>query len=236
MDVHHSAASQTRPVDDRRMLRRTLLVIAAWNLIGNLVLPSGWYIPANLAVAGCMVAVSRRSGFSWEDLGLSAANATSGLRLGMTAGLVILIVLALGLAIPGLENVMAADRVATDSSFDRWFVPLIRIPLGTVVMEEVLFRGVLLAALMRRHSVRTSVAASALVFGVWHVVPALETSTGSSLAVATAVAGTVAITTAAGVLFALLRLRSRSLIAPMLAHWATNGLAYATALIALRRT
>ncbi len=210
------------------MLRRTLLVIAAWNLIGNLVLPSGWYIPANLAVAGCMVAVSRRSGFSWEDLGLSAAKATSGLRLGMTAGLVILVVVGVGGGFP-------AWRTGPRGRHRQLFAGGAPFCWGGGG-GGVLFRGVLLAALMRRHSVRTSVAASALVFGVWHVVPALETSTGSSLAVATAVAGTVAITTAAGVLFALLRLRSRSLIAPMLAHWATNGLAYATALIALRRT
>jgi membrane protease YdiL (CAAX protease family) len=40
------------------------------------------------------------------------------------------------------------------------------------------------------------------------------------------VLGTIAATTAAGIVFALLRLRSGSLLAPVLAHVATNSFAY----------
>ena len=40
------------------------------------------------------------------------------------------------------------------------------------------------------------------------------------------VAGTVSLTTAAGLAFVWLRLRSNSLVAPALAHVATNSLAY----------
>ena len=45
--------------------------------------------------------------------------------------------------------------------------------------------------------------------------------------------GTIAVTTVAGVLFAWLRLRSGSLVAPILAHIATNSFAYVGALVAL---
>ena len=46
---------------------------------------------------------------------------------------------------------------------------------------------------------------------------------GRRARLAVAVAGTVLFTTAAGVLFAELRRRSGSLLAPMLLHWATNA-------------
>jgi membrane protease YdiL (CAAX protease family) len=43
------------------------------------------------------------------------------------------------------------------------------------------------------------------------------------------VAGTVLFTAVAGVVFAELRRRSGSIVAPMLLHWATNGLAVVAA-------
>ena len=43
------------------------------------------------------------------------------------------------------------------------------------------------------------------------------------------VLGSVAVTFAAGLIFCWLRLRSRSLIAPVVAHFATNGLALTVA-------
>jgi membrane protease YdiL (CAAX protease family) len=43
----------------------------------------------------------------------------------------------------------------------------------------------------------------------------------------------VVVTAVAGVIFAVLRVWSRSVVAPMLAHWATNSLGYAAAVLAL---
>jgi membrane protease YdiL (CAAX protease family) len=47
------------------------------------------------------------------------------------------------------------------------------------------------------------------------------------------VLGAIAVTFVAGLLFCWLRLRSRSLIAPVMAHAATNGLALAVAWFAV---
>jgi hypothetical protein len=47
------------------------------------------------------------------------------------------------------------------------------------------------------------------------------------------VAGTIAVTTVAGGLFAYLRMRSGSLIAPIFGHIATNSFAYIAALVVL---
>jgi len=48
------------------------------------------------------------------------------------------------------------------------------------------------------------------------------------------VLGSVTVTFVAGLVFCWLRLRSRSLIAPVMAHCATNGLALAVAWLTIR--
>jgi membrane protease YdiL (CAAX protease family) len=53
----------------------------------------------------------------------------------------------------------------------------------------------------------------------------------AALTVAVAVAGTLVATTIAGVGFAWLRVRSQSLVAPIVAHIATNSLTFAAAWI-----
>ncbi len=51
---------------------------------------------------------------------------------------------------------------------------LVRIPLGTALAEELLFRGALLGLFMRRHRAGTAVALSSALFGLWHVSPTLS--------------------------------------------------------------
>jgi membrane protease YdiL (CAAX protease family) len=123
------------------------------------------------------------------------------------------------------------------------YLALVRVPLGTVLVEETLFRGVLLGLGLTRWSPRLAVAASSVAFGLWHILPARQVTSftpateamagdpaGRAVGVAAAVAGTAL----AGLVFCWLRLRSRSLLAPALAHWACNGLGYTLAFLVLR--
>lgn len=117
----------------------------------------------------------------------------------------------------------------------------IRIPVGTVLLEETAFRGVVPALARRRVGVVGSYVIASLLFGLWHVVPALsleevnpvtarvlgEGLTGKISAVALAVGGTFL----AGLWLSFLRHRSASLLAPILAHVATNSIGYTTAWI-----
>jgi uncharacterized protein len=74
---------------------------------------------------------------------------------------------------------------------------------------------------------------SSMLFGLWHVVPALGGGPANDAltgAVGSGVMGTilgvlatVIFTTAAGVVLCYLRQRSDSLLAPILLHWAANG-------------
>ena len=116
---------------------------------------------------------------------------------------------------------------------------LVRIPVGTVLWEEVAFRGVLFAVLARFLLVRAAKGIGAVVFGLWHVRPTLGGLDTNDLADGTAARiGAVALvcagTAVAGVLFTWLRLRSGSLLAPALLHLATNTLGTVAAAAAHR--
>ena len=114
--------------------------------------------------------------------------------------------------------------------------------LLTAIPEEFAFRGVLLGSALRLWGPwRASLITSAL-FGLWHIEPTLHTmSDNRAVAGASATAGgqillvlgSIAVTFLAGLVFCWLRLRSRSLIAPVMAHAATNGLALAVAWFAV---
>ena len=115
------------------------------------------------------------------------------------------------------------------------------VPLATVVFEEVAFRGVLWALFEAAHGALWATVVSALLFGLWHVLPAVDGARQNSPTSEVAraehlrqVAGTVAFTALAGVVFGVLRDQSGSLLAPALLHWATNGLGIVAAALAWR--
>jgi uncharacterized protein len=212
-----------------------LVAIAATDLLTTrLEPPHSDAILKILIVAGFLTWARGFAGLSWEELGLARSDAGAGLRLGAAAALIIAAGIAVLVAVPATRSYFQSNRVAGDSGAQRVLEPLVWIPLGTVVFEEVIFRGVLLGVLMRSGSRLRAVVVTSVAFGFWHLPPALTDARGhDAISAFGVVAGTIAITTVAGVLFARLRLRSRSLVAPMLGHVATNSFAYVGALIAL---
>ena len=109
---------------------------------------------------------------------------------------------------------------------------LVRIPAGTVVLEEVAFRGVLPA-------LGVPVLAAAVAFGLWHVVPTNRTLDTNRLAAApatraAALLAAVAVTTVAGLGFHLLRDQSGGLLAPALVHAALTSTATVASFVVLR--
>jgi membrane protease YdiL (CAAX protease family) len=106
------------------------------------------------------------------------------------------------------------------------------------VAEELVFRSAVLGIGLRRTSTARAVALSSFAFGCWHVRSARrahEANAATATIAARAggqratVAATVIATTAAGVGFALLRLRTRSVVAPIIVHAALNAAAFAGA-------
>lgn len=114
-------------------------------------------------------------------------------------------------------------------------IAFVRIPLGTIVFEEVVFRGVLWAMFSRLMSPLHVILATATLFGIWHVLPSLHLASANSgvsdvvggaggAGTVLAVVGAVALTAVGGVVFGEVRRRSGSLLASVGMHWAINGL------------
>ena len=110
--------------------------------------------------------------------------------------------------------------------------------LLTAIPEEFAFRGVLLGSALKRWRPWRASLVTSVLFGLWHIAPTLHTMSdnhvfrgeaGSVAGQALLVLGAVLVTSGAGLVFCWLRLRSGSLIAPVLAHAATNGLALTVA-------
>jgi membrane protease YdiL (CAAX protease family) len=120
----------------------------------------------------------------------------------------------------------------------------VRIPLGTVAFEELLFRGVVLGLLLRRRPIWLAASISAVLFGLWHVIPAFDainTNPAGDLvegpiAVAASVLGTVGFTGLVGYGFIWLRFRGNSLLTPILAHIATNSLGFVAGWLVVSRS
>jgi membrane protease YdiL (CAAX protease family) len=116
------------------------------------------------------------------------------------------------------------------------------IPLGTVLPEELAFRGLVLTLLGRRYGVLSGTLLSSGLFGLWHIGASLGGGPanaaivgvvgGDAAGTVTRVIATVVFTTLGGVVLCWLRLRSNSLLAPVLAHWTVNALGVIVALVA----
>jgi membrane protease YdiL (CAAX protease family) len=215
--------------------------LVAWN---NVVVPAlpgrpASAVAANVAATGVLLAGARWSGLAWAELGLARSRLPAGARWGGVCAALVLVAYAVALAVPALRPLLADARAEGLDGPAVAVRALVRVPLGTVVWEEVAFRGVLLAVACRLLPLRAAVALSCAVFGLWHVRPTLSglaanDLAGGLLATGTAVLLTVLWTAAAGLLFAWLRLRSGSLLAPVLLHLATNSLGVLAAAAATR--
>lgn len=210
----------------------TALGLGVYNVVLHRRIPRRWHLPANLAAAGGLFWAGRRAG-----LDLGRGRAASGIRLGLGASAVVAGTVAAASAAPRLRPLFADERVRADSRREMAYESLARIPVGTAVFEEVAFRGVLPGLIARTTTEPVAVGLSSVLFGLWHVLPALDNHGGSGTAdhlgrLPTA-ATTIALTAGAGLGFAWLRQRSGSLIAPVLTHAALNSAAYLAAQVAL---
>lgn len=199
----------------RRRLAIAVAVVATYAVVRRVVLPGDWHFAANVGVAVLLVAAARAAGYSNAELGTERRSVAAGLRWGLGAMGVIGAVLAVAAMIPAARGWFEHDG-ADLATGELLVKALWTIPVGTAMVEELIFRAVVLAAAMRALGTSRGVMMSAVIFGLWHIPPIF----GDGPA---AVLGTVAATTAAGVAFALVRLRARSVLAPMLAHVATNS-------------
>ena len=212
--------------------------LMAWNTVINRAVPSPAYVPVNLAAAGLSLASARSRRVPAADLGLGRDRVGRGLRVGLAAAAPVAAAVALGAAVPATRRWFLDERGTTGGAGYALYHTLVRIPLGTAVAEEALFRGALLGLLTQRHPRARAVAVSSALFGCWHVLPTRDTLALNPLGATVgdgpartggAVLASVAVTALAGLGFSWLRFRGDSVVAPMVAHAALNGSTFAAA-------
>jgi membrane protease YdiL (CAAX protease family) len=216
--------TRTRRLDPRVAVAATVGLLGVYQQARRHLIPDEFHDLTNTSMIGVMAAVAATAGLSARDMGLTRDRLLAGLRLGgVVAGAVGTAVAAAGLL--GIDPLgLIGDRA--DASLGEMLVDVfVRIPVATVVFEELAFRGVLTPLLERATTPARAMVWSAALFGSWHV----SLPSSADVADLAGQVGTFAATAAAGAGFVYLRRRSGSLAAPMVAHWSTNGLAYAVA-------
>jgi membrane protease YdiL (CAAX protease family) len=219
-------------------------VLGLHNVVVHRLLPAPVDAALNLASAAGLTVFAARAGCSRGDLGIDPADAKSGLRLGLGAATVATGMVTVAAVLPASRRFFSDRRVADVGRGEAAYQLTVRIPLATALAEELLFRGALLALFRQRRSETTAVLWSSLLFGAWHVLPTIDDYHGNPASELLAdpgrgrrlaVLATALATAGAGVVFARLRLRSRSVLAPALAHAAVNVSAYLAARHAVNR-
>ncbi|MQA83731.1 MAG: CPBP family intramembrane metalloprotease [Streptosporangiales bacterium] len=213
------------------MLAVVIAVLVAANLVNNWFAARAYLLTCVLA-SGVLLALARAAGLSWTDLGLGVDHLGGGLRWGAVAAAAVVAGYAAAAALPPTRRLLLDRRVADLNARDVLYRALVRVPLGTVLLEEIAFRGVLYGMVRREHGWIAGTAFSSLLFGLWHV---LSSRALSARARRVPVAlGAVAATAIAGAVLCELVRRSGSLLAPAGLHLATNSIGYVAAFAALR--
>lgn len=182
-------------------------------------LPAGFYVPACVASATTLVGLARWAGIGAGELGLSTAGFAPGLVIGGTVALLV--------GIAGLlpaTRPLFADRRMAGVGLPGAYRAFVRIPLGTVAVEEIAFRGVVPALLDRLLPLEWAVVGSCVLFGLWHVVPTTVTLRTNRLPASPLLLGGVVVATAAvGAGLWWLRASSGGMLAPAIVHAAASG-------------
>lgn len=224
-----------------------IVVIAALvvlNIVNNRVAPQTHYLLWAFGGSVLLLAFGLLDGNSWTDMGLGWSYLLPGLIWAAGCIGVVTAVYLVGSVFRRTRTAFHDERMSGLSGGRMVFQALIEVPFGTVLLEEIAFRAVLMSMLVRRMGLVGGVVVAAVLFGLWHVLPSIGTheqnpALGSVVGEGRrgnilAVLLSVLTTTVAGVVFSALRLLSGSVLAPMGLHWATNGLGYAFSWMLIR--
>ncbi len=146
-------------------------VLAAVNVLNNRI-ASRWAPVTSAVATAALLAIARRDGLTHPELGFERAH-----RGGVIGGCLVAGVAAVygaGITLPRTRPLFRDERALSLSRGRLLEEVLVQVPVGTVLLEEVAFRGVLPALLGRSMRSSTAAAVSSALFGLWHVLPALD--------------------------------------------------------------
>lgn len=213
-----------------------LIIVAAILIYGVLVVrfvPSRYSWIPNIIAAGITIGAGLWLGLSLDAMGLAPGRLIHGLTLGLLVGMGVYIAVLAASRTRWLKPHFTNTPFARMSRRHLGTEVAMRIPLGTALLEEVLFRGLLLGLFMQFHVTWAALLFMAVSFGLWHLsgeVRKIETQHGVQQLFSRAAGrqwalalGVIVATALAGLVFGLLRLISGSILTPWLAHWAINA-------------
>ncbi len=200
------------------------------NVIVNEVLDPPWYVPFNLGLLGIALLLARGGGATWTSMGMRADRVRRGIVVGGVIAVAIIAFFVVAVAVPWTRDAFEDQRIIEGSIGLSLYHALFRVPLGTALYEEVLFRGIIFGMLARRASTLSAAVWSSLLFGIWHILPAIDAIETNPIGDALGgswepVVAAVVSTFIAGLGFVWLRLYAGSIVAPILVHIASNSTA-----------
>ena len=142
-DARSPRAVERGPVP-RWVLVVTVGLLVVSNLMSNRVLSPAWYVPWNVTVALALVALALGPGRRHlAELALSPRDGRAGLRWGVALAGAVVAIYVIALALPFTRGLFHDRRVGQVAVSTMLFSTLVRIPFGTVLLEELAFRAVL---------------------------------------------------------------------------------------------
>jgi len=236
-DGADDGGEERKPSHWRRLAPPAALAVLllAWSNVVLPALPADAVLKALFNVGGvaAMVTVARLLGLTWADLGIGRGTWGAGLRWGGAAiGVAVLGYGGVLVVAPGLlEN----PQLAGASPSALLLRGLVLIPLGTVLAEELAFRGVLQGHSVRSLPARAALGVTAVAFGLWHLTVAMGPSAVPLPPTLqwTSVLTVLAVTVVGGLALGWLRHRTGSVLAPIGLHLGTNAVGLVAAGVAL---
>jgi CAAX protease family protein len=205
-----------------------LVLLLGVQLVGAW-LGTSWLVTVYNAVTALgVVAAARAAGMSWTDLGLGAGAFRRGAAYAVAGVLAVLLGYVILLAVPW-SRVLLLDERHQQAIPEALLVAFLVVPLRTVLLEELAFRGALWGLLRRSHGESWATAVSSILFGVWHLPAAVSFGESSPMvdeagaALAWVAVATAALMALVGAVLCELRRRTGSLVPAVAWHWAANG-------------
>ena len=171
-----------------------------------------------------VIVASRWCGLTWAEAGIRRSDLLRSSLIGAGIGLGLAAVVLLALEVGAELGTPITYQPLRGAPISAVLThALVGLPLQTAIPEELAFRGLVLGLLLRKLRPLRATLATSAIFVAWHVVVQVQTLTVTNFtspwqivpAMGLAFAGLFA----GGVIFALLRLRTRNLAGAVVAHW-----------------
>ena len=213
--------------------------LVAWNNLLVPALPADPVVRMIANVVGVLVLVlaARAGGLSWRDLGLCPTTWRAGLRWGGAAVGIVALGYAVAFLLPATRPLLENPGVAGSPTSAVVLRALLLIPVGTVLCEELAFRGVLHGLIERAWAGRWwagrgAVLAVASAFAVWHLAGAVAAPAGGIPVLG--VLAVLVVTAVGGVVMSVVRRRTGSIFASIGIHLGTNVVGLVAVVLATR--